>query len=199
MSDRGQSSDGSTAGATAAAADSTQDGTSRDTSQNSSTDRPRIEFNEEQNAEINRIVRAKEQAAVARAKEAWDADVKRAEAEKSGQFEGLLRQTEKERDTVQERLKVALARSTVIDAAVAAGADSPEAAWRLVKDDLQFNADGEPTNVAELLLEAKQKYPGAFSAKKADGRAGDGGHRGTPQGDADMDTLIRRVIGRGAS
>lgn len=64
----------------------------------------------------------------------------------------------------EQRLRDANARSAVTDAATKANAISIKAVYALIRDDLGFDDDGEPMNVADLLAQAKKDEPQLFKA-----------------------------------
>lgn len=109
-----------------------------------------------------RAVRAKLDALEARDK----TDVERL----TGERDALLKTVE-ERET---RLRHTTARVAVLDAATKTNAVSANAVYALVRDGLEFNEDGEPTNVDEAIASAKKSEPLMFRAAAG---AGDGGKR----------------------
>ena len=76
-------------------------------------------------------------------------------------------------EAAEQRIRSANARTAVYEAVGTAA--SPRAVFALIKDDLEFDEDDQPTNVDELIAREKKADPGLFRA--AAGR-GDGGHRG---------------------
>jgi len=94
-----------------------------------------------------------------------------------------------ERATVAEtKLRDANARSAVTDAATTANAISVRAVYALVRDGLEFDDDGEPTNVDALIARAKKDEPSLFRASNgsADGGKTTTGNREVKPG---MDRL----------
>lgn len=77
-------------------------------------------------------------------------------------------------DAAEQRLQTANARVAVTDAATKANAVSINAVFALVRDDLEFDDAGEPTNVAELIAQARKDEPTLF-------RAASGGADGAKQ------------------
>lgn len=67
-------------------------------------------------------------------------------------------------DGLEAKLRDANARSAVTDAATKANAISVRAVMALIKSDLEFDDDGEPTNVDELIAKAKKDEPSLFKA-----------------------------------
>lgn len=74
----------------------------------------------------------------------------------------------------ERRLQDANARSAVTDAATKANAISTRAVYALIRADLDFDDDGEPTNVSALIAQAKKDEPSLFRAAAG---SGDGGVR----------------------
>lgn len=71
----------------------------------------------------------------------------------------------------EQRLQTANARVAVTDAATKANAVSVNAVFALVRDQIDYDDEGEPTNVPALIAEAKRDEPSLFrkSAGTADG------------------------------
>ncbi len=117
-----------------------------------------------------------------------------AELENTGKTE--LHRLEGERDTfktrsteLETRLRDVTASTAARDAAAKAGARSPRAVYALIRSDIEFNKQGEPTNIAELIEAAKTDEPGLFKA--ADGTA-DGGASGN-NGTRDINSVFRQM------
>lgn len=199
MSDREQNS-GNANSDTSQNSDDTQN-----TNQNSDTqnDRPQEEWTvADWNAHVNRVARAREQKGVEKGKTAAAEEAARLKAKEEGQFQDLLRQTEDKLSQTEIRLRLSEARGDVQASAVAAGAGHPEAVWRYIKDDLEFDDDGKAKNIGELLSKAKQDVPGMFSgsgSQKSESRKADGGNRGKTTGSADMNQILRDAIRPGRS
>ncbi len=88
----------------------------------------------------------------------------------------------KERDTLAETLKEREAalkertgRAVVMEAARDANAVSGRALWALIRDELEYDDDGEPTNVDKLIAGAKRDEPSMFRATAGSGDGGKGG------------------------
>lgn len=96
-----------------------------------------------------------------------------------------------EAKTVTGRLRMVLAEQAVRDAAESAGAISARAVFRYVRDDLDFDDEGNVTNLDAVLKAAKRDEPKLFGKGTADG--GKGG--GTQNGAVDMNRLIRERAG----
>jgi hypothetical protein len=168
--------------------------------QTAQRDRPRVTFDDAQQAEVNRIAAREAAAAVKKAQTDWQAENERKTAEANGEFEKLLRQSETTVSDLTVKLRLAEARSDVVNAAITAGALEPDGVWKLVKEDLQFDATtGKATNLAEVLADAKQKYPRTFGSAKPAVPGGDGGERGTPSGVANMNDILRGALRPGSA
>jgi hypothetical protein len=104
---------------------------------------------------------------------------------------------EGERDTyrtkaeeLEQRYRSAVASSAVKDAASAAGAISPKAVYALIRDDVEFDDNGEPTNIADLIAQAQQDEPQLF---RASGGSGDGGRGGNGHTPSDINSVFRQI------
>ncbi len=80
----------------------------------------------------------------------------------------------KDLEAREAKLRDVNARGVVTDAATKAGAISPSAVFALVRGDLEYDADGEPTNVDAVIAAAKKDEPKLFPGApgKADAGAG---------------------------
>lgn len=65
--------------------------------------------------------------------------------------------------------------------------------WKLAKDELQFDDEGKPTNVREVVTAIKEEAPTLFVSSKG---SVDAGVRGVTAAGVDMNQLIRRSAGR---
>ena len=85
-------------------------------------------------------------------------------------------------EAAEQRLRDANARVAVTEAATKANAISVRAVLKLIEDDLDFNDDGEPTNVDALITQARKDEPQLFraAAGSADGGKGSNGHKPEP-------------------
>lgn len=170
-----------------------------DAQHTSESDRPRRkDWTDEDHAEANRIAKKEAQKAVDAAKRQWEIDQEDKKQRESGEFEALLRKAEGTISETQTRLKLAEARNDVFAAAMRAGTGDPEAVWRLIKDDLEFSDDGKAANVDELLDTAKERHARLFDDTKVSAKGGDGGKRGTPPSETDMNAILRAAL-RGGS
>lgn len=89
------------------------------------------------------------------------------------------------------------AQDALVEAAREAGAANPLKVARLVKDSLEFDDRGKPSNVAALITTAKRDYAEEFAPRKAGGSADGGAGRESKPG-LSMNDIIRRA-GRGGS
>lgn len=82
-----------------------------------------------------------------------------------------LKSAQTRADAAEQRLQTANARVAVTDAATKANAVSVNAVFALVRDQIDYDDEGEPTNVPALIAEAKRDEPSLFrkSAGTADG------------------------------
>lgn len=124
-----------------------------------------------------------------------DADgASKSEAQKlADELESLKKQLEQTASTGQTRV----AKAAIKAAAAAAGAGRPDVVSRLIDpEDVDFDDDGEPTNVDKLVAQIKKSTPELFSVRKPG--SGDGGPRGAAAGDKkpSMDDAFRAAAGR---
>ena len=82
----------------------------------------------------------------------------------------------KRADAAEQRLRDANARVAVTEAAQKVNAISVRAVLKLIEDDLDYDDEGEPTNVDALIAQARKDEPSLF--RHAGGSA-DGGKTGT--------------------
>lgn len=90
--------------------------------------------------------------------------------------EDALKQAEERATAAETRLQDANARNAVNEAATRVNAVSVNAVYALVRSSIEFDDDGEPTNIADLIAAAKKDEPALF---RAAGGTGDGGKSGT--------------------
>lgn len=109
------------------------------------------------------------------------------------QREAALKSLQTEAERWKTRALESAAKVAVSDAAAKANAIEPAAIFALVSRDLDYDDDGQPTNVADVIAHARNAYPGLFRAAAG---SGDGGKGGTGADTNDMNTLIRRHAGR---
>ena len=104
-----------------------------------------------------------------------------------------LKAAEDRATAAESRYRAAIGRAAVTEAASKAGAISSKAVYALIRDDIDFDDDGEPTNIDALVAAAKKDEPGLFRAAAG---SGDGGKGGTSPTGTDMNALIRAKAGR---
>jgi hypothetical protein len=109
--------------------------------------------------------------------------------------DAALKAAEDRASTLETRLRDLSARSAVTDAATKVNAISPRAVYALIKGDLDFDDDGNPTNVDALLKQAQKDEPSLFRAANG---SGDGG-KGTPAGATQNINDVFREMARTAS
>ncbi|HVL24740.1 MAG TPA: hypothetical protein VM450_11695, partial [Thermomicrobiales bacterium] len=98
-----------------------------------------------------------------------------------------------EAETLRQQLRDAVASNVVRDSAAKAGAISPSIVYRAIKDDLQFDKNGNPTNVDEVLASLKADEPQLFRAAQG---SGDGGKGGASPNGLDINGVLRRMAER---
>ncbi len=116
-------------------------------------------------------------------------DAQKTESER--QAEALKAATERAA-SLEQRIRDANARSVVADAASKAGAISPGLMYRAVRDDLEFDDDGNPVNAADVIDALKQSEPDQF---RAAGGSGDGGrgNESTNRSQRGLNDLLRQL------
>ena len=83
-----------------------------------------------------------------------------------------------ERDAAVERAREKAGRAAVIDAATKAGARNPDAIYRSLRSDLEYDDDDEPVNVDELMEQARTDEPERFRPKRGGTDAAEGNRGG---------------------
>jgi flagellar biosynthesis GTPase FlhF len=85
-------------------------------------------------------------------------------------------------------------RDAVIEAAEAARARSPRRVYQLIRHDLTYDDDGQPTNLRKAIADAKAEFPELFlsATGSADGGAGTSGKAVGHS----MNDMIRQAAGR---
>lgn len=108
-----------------------------------------------------------------------------------------------ERDAAQARadrlaatVRTANGREATRSAAKDAGAPDPDLVYRLIKADIDFDDDDEPTNIDRLLLDAKKEFPDLFKVKPGKADTGGESAKGQPTGKQDMNSWIRQSARR---
>lgn len=99
-------------------------------------------------------------------------------------------------DAAEQRLQTANARVAVTDAATKANATSIKAVFALVRDDLEFDDAGEPTNVAELIAQARKDEPTLFRASSGSGDGSKGANDRSAPDKQDLNALFRNLAGQ---
>lgn len=107
--------------------------------------------------------------------EAKLADLENAGKSESDQIAAKLTAAEERATAAESRYRVAVGRAAVTDAATKAGAISPKAVYALIRDDIDFDDDGEPTNIGDLIAQAKKDEPQLFRAAAGSADGGKGG------------------------
>lgn len=129
-----------------------------------------------------------------RAKEAETELASRREAEMTEAEKAAKRAEKAEQDakTVNERLRKANLKAEVAINATKHGVD-PALATRLIGEDVEYDDDGEPTNVGDLLADLVKSHP-QLAGKPAPVDAGSPANPGNPAGnppESDADRLRR--------
>lgn len=154
---------------------------------------PRVEWTDEHQRELQRIVAKETAAAERRAKARLEAERERQEAEARGEYQKLLAAAERERDEARNALRLAEAERVVDRTARRLGANHPDLVYRLIREDLQFDETGAPVNADDLVAALKRDYPTYFAPPVA---GADGGKSGKAVDTDDMDRILRRAAGR---
>jgi hypothetical protein len=103
----------------------------------------------------------------------------------------------KDLEAREARLRILTASEKVAAAATHANAIEPAAVFKLVRDDLTFDDDGQPTNVADVVADAKKQYPAMFQAASGSGDGGRGNNGKTNvDAPAAFNQLIRQAAGK---
>jgi hypothetical protein len=105
-----------------------------------------------------------------------------------------VKAAEERATALETKLRDMSARSAVTEAATKANAISSRAVFALIRSDLEFDDDGEPTNVDALIKAAIKDEPSLF---KAAAGSGDGGVGSGTTGKQDLNALFRAGLGRG--
>lgn len=93
-------------------------------------------------------------------------------------------------EALEAKYRESRAESAFIEAAGKANARSPKTLFRAFKSDIEYDDDGNATNVADLIATLQQDEPDLFRHPE-----GDGGKGKTPTSN-DMNALIRKAAGR---
>lgn len=127
-----------------------------------------------------------------------DAESKVQAAEDAGKSESekreqALKAAEERATAAESRYQAAIGRAAVTDAATKAGAISSRAVHALIRDEIDFGDDGEPTNIDALINAARKDEPQLFRAAAG---SGDGGKSGTTPKPSDVNALLRQAMSR---
>jgi hypothetical protein len=166
--------------------------------QNTKADRPRSEWTEDDwNNHINRLLVRETEKAVNAALAQREQEAEQAAREQRGEHEGLLREARSEIKGLKKENNLLRARTAVEAAARNAKAHEPGAVFDMISSRIEFNAEGQPTNVDELLERLTSQYPRMFGAIAPRGIGANGGERGDTQSGAQgssMNAAIRGAI-----
>jgi hypothetical protein len=113
-------------------------------------------------------------------------DANKTEAEKREQ---ALKSAEDRATAAESRYQAAIGRAAVTDAATKAGAISSRAVHALIRDEIDFGDDGEPTNIDALINAARKDEPQLFRAAAGSGDGGKGGDNDT----RDINSVFRQM------
>jgi len=108
-----------------------------------------------------------------------------------------LKASEQRATAAEQRYRAANARTAVTDAVGTTA--SPRAIYALIRDDLEFDDDGEPVNVTALIAREKKADPSLFRAANGSGDGGAGGAGGAggdPNVKTDLNALLRQSMRR---
>ena len=103
-----------------------------------------------------------------------------------------LRAAEDRATAAELRYQAAIGRAAVTEAATKAGAISTKAVYALIREDIDFDDDGEPTNIEDLITAARKDEPQLFRAAAG---SGDGGKGGRAPATDDMNAQMRKALG----
>lgn len=120
------------------------------------------------------------------------AEIENAGKSESEKIAERLKAAEERATAAELRLRAANGQRAVTDAASKHGAISTKAVYALIRDDIEYDDDGEPQNIDALISAARKDEPQLFRAAAG---SGDGGKTG-PSGDtADMNAQMRKALG----
>lgn len=93
-------------------------------------------------------------------------------------------------EALASRYQTANARAAITEAAGRLNAIDGHAVFAIARDSLEFDDDGEPTNVDAVIKDVQKRHPALFRAANG---SGDGG-KGAPSGNAlNMNDFIRQT------
>jgi hypothetical protein len=121
------------------------------------------------------------------------AELENAGKSESEQIAARLKAAEERATAAELRLRATAGQAVTAELASKHGAISTRAVYALIRDDIDYDDDGEPTNIADLIGKAKKDEPQLFRAAAG---SGDGGKRGPITEPDDMNARIRRMAGR---
>ena len=98
-------------------------------------------------------------------------------------------------EAAEQRLQTANARVAVTDAATKANAVSVNAVFALVRDQIDYDDDGQPTNIPALIAEAKRDEPTLFRASSGSGDGSKGRDNNAPN-TQNLNALFRNLAGQ---
>lgn len=118
--------------------------------------------------------------------------VSKSESEKMAE---QLKELQAKLDETSSKGSARVAKAAIKASAASAGATYPDDIPKLIEPaDVEFDDDGEPTNVDKLVAGLKKTRPALFAERKAG--SGDGGPRGgPPAGKGGMEDLLRAAAG----
>jgi DNA repair exonuclease SbcCD ATPase subunit len=160
--------------------DATQADADAQSQADTSTDSQReTQADSQDTVSLDEIKKVRSEAANLR-KRLKDAESKLSQFETANQSEDekrtqALKAAEERATAAESRYRAAIGRSAVTDAASKAGAISSRAVYALIRDDIEFDDDGEPQNIDALIAAAKKDEPSLFRAAAGSGDGGKGG------------------------
>ena len=120
-------------------------------------------------------------------------DASKTEAERQAE---ALKAAQDRATNLEQRVRDLTAQTVVTDAARTAGAVAPSLIYRAVRGDLEFDEDGNPTNVDAVLADLKKSTPEVFRAAGGSGDGGKGTSTNTPiDRKAALNQAIRQELG----
>lgn len=127
-----------------------------------------------------------------------DAESRLAQFEQANQSDdekraAALKAAEARAEAAETRYRAAMGRAAVNEAATKAGAISARAVYALIRDELDFDDDGEPTNIDALIAQARKDEPSLFRAAAGSADGGKGGDSPITQ---DPNHLLRSLMRR---
>lgn len=100
----------------------------------------------------------------------------------------------KKAEEAEQRSRQRVARAEVLTEATKAKLVDPDAAYRLIRDDIEFGDDGEPKNVATLIKQLAKDRP--YLITRSTGSADGGSGHDSRGAGGGMNENIRRAAGR---